>query len=39
MVRTQSEKKINLTPLSPFETKKAGRTSAKKNKGKGKPAE
>ena len=39
MVRTESEKKINLAPLSPFETKKAGRTSAKKNKGKGKAAD
>jgi small subunit ribosomal protein S9e len=34
LVRTESEKKINLAPLSPFETKKAGRTSRKKNKGK-----
>jgi small subunit ribosomal protein S9e len=38
MVRAESEKKINLAPLSPFETKKAGRTSKKKNKGK-KPAD
>jgi small subunit ribosomal protein S9e len=38
MVRTESEKKINLAPLSPFETKKPSRTSSKKNKGK-KPAE
>jgi len=37
MVRAESEKKINLAPLSPFETKKAGRTSKKKNKGR-KPA-
>jgi hypothetical protein len=37
-VRTSSEKKINLAPLSPFETKKASRTSRKKNKGK-KPAD
>ena len=38
LVRTESEKKINLAPLSPFETKKPSRTSRKKNKGK-KPAE
>jgi small subunit ribosomal protein S9e len=38
LVRTSSEKKINLAPLSPFETKKPSRTSRKKNKGK-KPAE
>ena len=38
LVRTTSEKKINLAPLSPFETKKSSRTSRKKNKGK-KPAE
>ncbi|CAM5999138.1 unnamed protein product [Sphagnum balticum] len=37
LVRTTSEKKINLAPLSPFETKKAGRTSRKKNKGKKAP--
>ena len=34
LVRTTSEKKINLAPLSPFETKKPSRTSRKKNKGK-----
>ena len=34
LVRTSSEKKINLAPLSPFETKKPSRTSRKKNKGK-----
>lgn len=33
-VRTESEKKINLAPLSPFETNKPSRTSRKKNKGK-----
>ena len=33
LVRTSSEKKINLAPLSPFETKKPSRTSRKKNKG------
>ena len=33
-VRTESEKKINLAPNSPYETKKPGRTSRKKNKGK-----
>jgi small subunit ribosomal protein S9e len=33
MVRTESEKKINLAPLSPFETNKPSRTSKKKNKG------
>ena len=33
-VRVESEKKINLAPLSPFETGKPGRTSRKKNKGK-----
>jgi small subunit ribosomal protein S9e len=34
LVRTSSEKKINLAPLSPFETKKPSRTSRKKQKGK-----
>ena len=34
MVRTESEKKINLAPLSPYETNKPSRTSKKKNKGK-----
>ena len=34
LVRTSSEKKINLAPLSPFETKKLGRTGKKKSKGK-----
>lgn len=38
MVRTESEKKINLAPLSPFETNKPSRTSKKKNKGR-RPAE
>lgn len=37
LVRTSSEKKISLAPLSPFETKKLGRTGKKKSKGK-KPA-
>ena len=39
MVRTESEKKINLAPLSPFETNKPSRTSKKKNKGKNKGEE
>ena len=39
MVRTESEKKINLAPLSPFETNKASRTSKKKIKGKHKADE
>ena len=39
MVRTESEKKINLALLSPFETKKPSRTSKKKNKGKNKAEE
>ena len=34
LVKTESEKKINLAPLSPFETNKPSRTSKKKNKGK-----
>jgi len=38
LVRTSSEKKINLAPLSPYETKKPSRTSRKKNKGKKQPA-
>ncbi len=38
LVRSESEKKINLAPSSPFETKKPGRTSRKKNKGKKQPA-
>jgi small subunit ribosomal protein S9e len=33
-VRVDSEKKINLAPLSPFETNKPSRTSRKKQKGK-----
>ncbi len=39
MVRTESEKKINLAPLSPFETKKPGRTHRRKNKGKHREAD
>lgn len=39
LVRTESEKKINLAPLSPFETNKPSRTSKKKNKGKKKGEE
>ena len=38
LVRAESEKKINLAPSSPFETKKPGRTSRKKNKGRKQPA-
>ena len=34
LVRTSCEKKINLAPLSPYETKNPGRTSRRKNKGK-----
>lgn len=36
-VRVESEKKINLAPLSPFETNKPSRTSRKKQKGKKAP--
>ncbi|MCL4170278.1 UNVERIFIED_CONTAM: hypothetical protein GTU68_021179, partial [Idotea baltica] len=39
LVRTESERKINLAPLSPFETNKPSRTSKKKNKGKNKNVE
>ena len=39
MVRTESEKKINLALLSPFETKKPSRTSKKKNKGRNRAEE
>ena len=39
LVRTSSEKKINLAPLSPLETKKLGRTGRKKSKGRKNEAE